>query len=206
MLLRCHTGSWYSLSLHLAFLCFPGLIVFNICGNTESLRFFWCGCFALVLHCIWIVLPLLILWSSQISLFEYFLSLSLMKLWLVINICNSIPFHVFHLFVCLPHAGQWLKNFPSDQLVFLLTCLYCAINLPIWVSNFDFYLFHFYKFYSTTSPFFSLLVLPYVSKPFYILKHTYFVYMRMIIFISVKDDLILLIYLLLCVLCSILSR
>ena len=58
MLLRCHIGSWYSLSLHLAFLCFPDLIVFNIlCGNTESLRFFWCGCFALVLHCIWIVLP-----------------------------------------------------------------------------------------------------------------------------------------------------
>lgn len=118
MLLRCHIGSWYSLSLHLAFLCFSDLIVFNIlCGNTESLRFFWCGCFALVLHCIWIVLPFVnFLKFSDLSFWIF--SLSLMKLWLVINICNSIPFHVFHLFVSLPHAGQWLKNFPSDQLVF----------------------------------------------------------------------------------------
>lgn len=167
MLLRCHIGNWYSLSLHLAFLCFPDLIVFNIlCGNTESLNSSGVDVLPLVLHCIWIVLPFVNFCEVLRFVFLNIFSLSLMKLWLVINICNSIPFHVFHLFVCLPHAGQWLKNFPSDQLVLLLTCLYCAINLPIWVSNFDF------TFFISTSSirqlrhFFSLLVLPYVSKPF----------------------------------------
>lgn len=133
MLLRCHIGSWCSLSLHLAALsaAFQILLSLIFCVETQNHSD---SSGVDVLPQSYTVSEhsylLLILCGSQICLFEYFLSLFLMKLWLVINTCHSIPFHVFHLFVSLPHAGQWLKNFSSDQPVFFSPVSIVPFNLP----------------------------------------------------------------------------